>query len=42
MGEGFCARELVLGGARHLLGSFSGRVCFYAKNSWVRKTLLGK
>jgi hypothetical protein len=27
MGEGMCARGGVFGGARHLLGSLSGRVC---------------
>ena len=32
----------LFGGPRHLLGSFSDRVCFYAKNSWVHETLLEK
>ena len=32
----------VLGRERHLLEYFSGRVCFSAKNSWVRGTLLQK
>ena len=42
MGEGMCARGRVIWGGKAPFGSFSGRVCFYAKNSWVHETLLEK